>query len=91
MRLRYTHLALADLARIHAYIAESNPRAAPAVIRRIRNAIARLAVFPESGRVGVVAWTRELVVVGSPYIVVHVLHDDNVEIVAVFHGAQDRG
>ena len=91
MRIRYAHLALADLAHIHAHIAEHNPSAARAIIRRIRHAITRLGVFPESGRPGVFAGTRELVVVGTPYIVVYVLGDDHVEVVAVFHGAQDRG
>jgi len=47
-------------------------------------------MFPKSGRRGQAGGTREIVVVGLPYIVVYRQDGNLVEIVGVFHGAQDR-
>jgi toxin ParE1/3/4 len=46
-------------------------------------------MFPYSGRQGSVEGTYELVVSRLPYIAVYRV-TDSVEIVAVFHAAQDR-
>ena len=70
MRIRYRLDAVTDLARIHSNIAEDNPAAARLVMSRIEQSITRLAMFPNSGRTGVVTGARELVVPGLPYIVV---------------------
>jgi toxin ParE1/3/4 len=57
---------------------------------QIRTTVLRLCEFPESGRVGDVAGTRELVVSGIPYIVVYRVIGDSVEILRVFHTSMDR-
>ena len=90
MRLRYDRLALAQLDHILDYIAQDNPRAAADTVRYIETTIDRLRVFPLSGRPGTVAGTRELVVTGTPYIVVYRATADEVQILGVFHGAQRR-
>jgi toxin ParE1/3/4 len=90
VKLRWLRSASASL-RLHvSFIATENPRAAAAVRHRIRAAVLRLAEFPESGRTGQVAGTRELVVPGLPYLVVYRIGEESVEILRVFHTAQER-
>ena len=50
MKLRYAPRAKADIAEIHAYIADRNAKAATAVIRRLKAAAELLAQFPGVGR-----------------------------------------
>lgn len=90
MIVRYKRRALRDIERIHGYIAAFDPGAAKRVIQRIQHSIARLNILPLSGRLGVVAGTRLLVVPGLPYIVVHRVRDDAVDIIAVLHTARKR-
>jgi addiction module RelE/StbE family toxin len=82
-----------DLDGIFAWIARDNPRAATEMIRRIRARIGLLVEtgFPDMGRIGRDPGTRELVV--GPYIIVYEVHRERDELVvlAIFHGAQDRG
>ncbi len=90
MKIRWQLAAVSDLGDIRTYISEENRAAAEAVTRRILRSVDRLQSFPNSGRIGVVPGTREVVVPGLPYIVVYVHDDEEVEIIAVFHGAQGR-
>jgi addiction module RelE/StbE family toxin len=59
------------------------------VIDRIEQLVKRLATFPESGRVGHIPGTRELVVPGLPYLVVYRVTPDAVEILRVFHTSRN--
>ena len=59
LRIRYTKLALADIAEAAAYIARDDPRSAERTINRVRTAIAGLALQPQIGRPGRVKGTRE--------------------------------
>lgn len=90
MRIRWRLRAVSDLANIRDYIAEDNPAAARSVTERVLRSVGRLERFPESGRPGRVAGTREVVVPGLPYIVVYAHDDTSVDIVAVFHAARER-
>ncbi|CAK7262210.1 type II toxin-antitoxin system RelE/ParE family toxin [Shinella sp. YE25] len=56
--------------------------------RRIAVAARRLCDFPESGRTGRVAGTRELVVTGTPYLAAYLVSGETVRILRVLHGAQ---
>jgi len=47
-----------------------------------------LARYPESGRPGCVAGTRELVIRRTPYIAAYRIAGDTVRILRVLHGAQ---
>lgn len=85
--IAWTEPALQNLDDIGDYIALDNPRAAENVVRRIVETVAALAYHPRMGRAGLVAPTRELIVSGTPYIVVYRLRE-RIEIIAIFHGAR---
>lgn len=88
MKVFWKRRALEDLGRIAGYISKDNPAAAIKVIKSIRKKVANLADHPKSGRVGRVAGTRELVVSKFPYVVAYWIVKGEIEILAVFHGAQ---
>jgi len=93
MRLRYTSRARRHLDGIHTYIAERNPNAARHVIDRIRATAELLREFPKLGHQGLVAGTREMVVVGTPYVIVHRIRSapaDILDVLGIYHAAQDR-
>ncbi len=91
MTLRYTKRALGHLHRIAAYLNERSPVAARHVGRRIRDTAELLADFPELGHDGALPGTRELVVPGLPYIIVHRVEPDHrVIILGIYHGARLR-
>lgn len=88
MRLRWTPRALRDLDEIGAYIAAEDVLAAERVVSRLVEAAERLITLPKGGRPGRVADTRELVVRGLPYIMVHIIEDGEISILAVMHTAR---
>jgi toxin ParE1/3/4 len=90
MILRYKARALADLEAIYDYIAQDDPTAARRVVQRIVRSIGRLAIIPLSGRPGVVRGTRILAVPGLPYVVIHRVRENTVDIIAVLHSARRR-
>ncbi|MBA3040509.1 MAG: type II toxin-antitoxin system RelE/ParE family toxin [Alphaproteobacteria bacterium] len=85
--LRWTQTAVQDLDDIGSYIAEDSPRSAEAIVRRLVEAAAFLAYYPEIGRLGRVAGTRELVVAGTPYIIVYRVQAA-IEILTILHTAR---
>jgi toxin ParE1/3/4 len=90
MRVLFSAAARADIQSIYDYIAQENPRAAAQVVGSIEKATMRLELFPISGRVGAVGGTRELIVPRLPYIAVYRVVSQSVEVIAVFHAAQDK-
>ena len=48
-----------------------------------------LRAFPYSGRKGRIDGTRELTFPGLPYIVVYRIEDQVVDVLRIYHGAQD--
>ncbi len=88
MQIVWTEPALRDLAAARAYIALDKPSAADTQVRRVLLAVEGLLRFPESGRPGRRAGTRELVVSRTPYLVPYRLRGDAIEILRVLHGRQ---
>lgn len=88
-RLVFAEPAERDLASIIAYIAFDNPNAAEKVFRAIIATAERLTDFPQLGHAGRLPNTRELAVVGLPYVIVYQVTADRVTVLAVFHGARD--
>ena len=70
------------------WIAEHHPWAALDMGDAIHTAVGRLADYPAMARSGRVAGTRELVVVGTPHIVVYRIKPSAVVILRVLHGAE---
>ncbi|WP_064838542.1 MULTISPECIES: type II toxin-antitoxin system RelE/ParE family toxin [unclassified Rhizobium] len=88
MRLVWARCAVSDRDNIFTYIEIENPRAAVHVDQKIVFAVRRLVEFPESGRPGRIAGTRELVIPGTPYIAAYIVQEDRIRILRVLHGAQ---
>jgi toxin ParE1/3/4 len=82
MQVVWTARALRDLASLRAYIAQDRPVTAERQVERILAAAVRLAQFPESGRPGRRAGTRELVVTQAPYLVPYRVRSELVEVLA---------
>jgi toxin ParE1/3/4 len=80
--------ALSDLAALRRYIAKDDPAAAKRVVQRIHESVSQLAVTKAKGRPGRVTGTRELVVVGTPYLVPYRVTGEAVEMIAVFHSSR---
>ena len=90
MIVRFTASAQADIQAIFDYIARDNPLVARRVVSEIEIATDRLQRFPLSGRIGAVEATRELVMSRLPFIVIYRVAQTTIDIIAVFHAAQDR-
>ena len=88
MRVRWLRTALRNLDEAAAYIARDDPAAADRMVRRLREAVERLAEHPAMGRPGRIAGTRELVVPGTPYVIPYRVRGDTVQALRVLHGAQ---
>ena len=88
MRLEWSAYARADREEIFTHIEAGNPRAAIMVDDRIREHVENLLQFPHSGRPGRIDGTRELVIVGTPYITAYLIIADTIRILRVLHGAR---
>ena len=88
MKVRWTTPAVRDLESLGDYIALSDPSAAKRVVNAIFDQADTLAAHPLKGRKGRVTGTRELVIVGKPFVVAYRLSNEAVEILAVLHGAR---
>ena len=90
MRIRWTPAAADDLQQIHDYLLEHEPHLARSTVIALREAIYSLRTFPFRGKAGAIAETRELVHERLPYIVVYRVKEDVVEVLHIWHAAQDR-
>ena len=88
MRVEWHPCARADLVELVAYIADDNPDAAYRVHDALRQQTGLLAQYPEMGRLGRVAGTRELVIADTPYIAAYRIAGDMITILRVLHGAR---
>jgi plasmid stabilization system protein ParE len=93
MQVRWTSPAANDLKTIPSHIERQRDLAtANSVCRIIYDAVQILRRFPDSGKPGIEEGTREFVVPAMPsYIVAYkVVRSEAVQILRIWHGAQDR-
>lgn len=88
MRIEWLPQAARNLTAQLEWIAERDPWAAIDTGDAVHAAVQRLADHPAMGRPGRVAGTRELVVLGTPYLVVYRIEQAAVLVLRVLHGAQ---
>lgn len=88
MRIAWLPAAQRTLAEHLEWIAERDEWATIDAGDAVMSRVARLAPHPRLGRPGRVPETRELVVTGTPYVVVYRLETGVVVILRVLHGAQ---
>jgi addiction module RelE/StbE family toxin len=92
VKLVFDDRALADLEGIYNWISKDNPAAAKVVVERLFESTEHLATFPKMGHAGRDEGTFEWVVPNLPYIAIYEIHRerDEIIVVAVVHGAQER-
>lgn len=90
MEIVWSRLARARLREIRAYVALDKPDAAERLVTRIVAMVEVLRNHPHAGRVGVEPGIRELVVGGTPYIILYRVEAKRVFISTIWHGALRR-
>ena len=88
MKVEWHPRARTDLAELVTYIATDNPKAAYRLHDEIGRQIGILARHPQAGRLGRVPGTRELPIVGTPYIAAYRVTSSVVRILRLLHGAR---
>lgn len=71
LRVRWTQQAIQDLESAHHYIALENPKAAKIILSKLLKGIEQIQLYPESGRMGRVANTLELIIPKTQYILIY--------------------
>jgi toxin ParE1/3/4 len=89
MRIRWTDLAARQLLAVGKYIAQDNPKAATKLLKQIRQTVKLLQRNPFLGRRTEFDGVRELVVQAN-YLVSYRVTNDTVEILQIWHAAQQR-
>jgi toxin ParE1/3/4 len=77
-----------EVIHIRKYIAMDNPRVAQQVARRILEISKKLRATPNIGRPGRLYGTRELVITGTPFIILYRVRDGVIEFLRVIHAAR---
>jgi toxin ParE1/3/4 len=87
MRIVWAPEARRQIHEIWHYIALDDAQAADRMVTRLVAAVEKLAHFPHLGRPGRES-SRELVVSGTPFVVVYRVEGEEIRIGTVVHGAQ---
>jgi toxin ParE1/3/4 len=90
MRIRWTPAAAADLQVISDYLKEHHPHYRQPTMRKLYDAIRALKQWPGRGRIGREGGTRELLFTPMPYVAVYRVTEQTIEVMRVYHAAQDR-
>ncbi len=89
MRLLFTHSAQRDLMRLREFIAEKNPAAARRISQRLVGSIKRLADQPQMGvPIEELPGTRDLII--GDYVIRYILVEEEIYILRIWHGKEDR-
>ena len=88
MRVTLTRRAKAE--RNHALAQRGDAAAAARLLEHFDAAERRLRRFPELGREGRAAGTRELIIAATPYTLVYRIEQDRVTILEIRHSSRSR-
>jgi toxin ParE1/3/4 len=88
--LRWSLGAHRDFRNIIEWLSDHNPEAASRIADRIQASVGMLKTHPRLGRLGRVDGTRELIISGSPYLVIYEIApaEQQVLIVRILHSAR---
>jgi toxin ParE1/3/4 len=90
LEIVWSALARTRLLEIRAYVARDKPEAAERLAMRIVAMLDALRNHPYLGRAGAEPGIRELVIGGTPYIVLYRVQGQRVTVSTVWHAAQHR-
>jgi plasmid stabilization system protein ParE len=90
MLIRWTRAAAADLQHISDYLKEHHPRYRQPTMRKLYADIRSLKQRPHRGRIGREDGTRELLFPPTPYVAVFRVREQTIEVLRIYHAAQDR-
>jgi toxin ParE1/3/4 len=90
MEIIWSPLARARLKEIRAYVALDKPEAAMRLVTRILAIVEVLRSHPHAGRAGIEPGVRELIIGGTPYIILYRVRGNQVVLSTIWHGAQRR-
>jgi len=91
MIIRWTPAAAADLRHLSDCLKDHHPHYQQPTVRKVYAAVQSLKEWPHRGRVGREEGTRELLFPPLPYIAVYRVKGQSIEVLRIYHGAQDRG
>jgi addiction module RelE/StbE family toxin len=78
-----------DLREIFVYISNNKPKAARVLLNTIKEHVELLKENPRLGRLGRIEGTYELVLAETRYIVPYRIKNQQIEILAIFHGSRE--
>jgi toxin ParE1/3/4 len=90
LELVWSPLARRGLEQIHDYVAKDKPEAAKRLGARIVAVVELLKGHPYLGRIAAEPRVRELVIGGTPYIVLYRVRGNQIRINTIWHGAQEK-
>ena len=90
LEIVWSPLALARLQEVRAYVALDKPQAAERLAIRMVTLVETLRTNPYLGRTGAEPGIRELVVGGTPYLILYRVHRRHITINTVWHASQDK-
>jgi len=90
MRVRWTPAAAADLQSISDYLKEHHPRYRALTMRKLYGTIRELKQWPARGRPGHEGGTREVLFPPTPYVAVYRVTEQTIDVMRIYHAAQDR-
>jgi toxin ParE1/3/4 len=90
MRIRWTAAAAADLQQISDYLKQHRPHYQHPTLRKLYDTIRVLRQSPYRGRPGSEQGTREIVFPPLPYVAVYRVKEQTIEVLRIYHGAQER-
>ena len=91
MRIRWTPAAAADLQQISDYLREHYPHYRQATLRKLFDTIRNIRDAPHLGKPGRVEGTREILFPPMPYVAVYRVREQSIEVLRIWHTAQNPG